>query len=60
MQAEKQLDRNWTLHKVGQPGVKDWEAFLLEEATPEASVGFDARIMGYGERAIVLHLLNNR
>lgn len=45
-QASKQLDRNWTVVKVGSPETVDWAAYLptLEKG---AVVGMDARLVDY-------------
>lgn len=46
VQAEKQLDRNWSLVKVGSPETVDWNAFLatLEEGM---IVGMDPKLVDY-------------
>ncbi|KAI3618518.1 hypothetical protein CBS9595_002881 [Malassezia furfur] len=45
IQAAQQLDRNWTLHKVGQPGVRDWPAWLARALPRGSRVGLDARLV---------------
>lgn len=32
IQAEREIDRNWTLHKVGTPNVKPWNEWILVSA----------------------------
>ena len=44
-QAAQQIDENWTLHRVGQPDVKPWDAFLVSSADL-ARIGMDARLVG--------------
>ncbi|GAA6046932.1 hypothetical protein JCM3770_003436 [Rhodotorula araucariae] len=47
VQAAKQLDKNWTLQKVGEEGVKNWDKWLLE--LPKSSrIGIDATLLDYG------------
>ncbi|MCO5589672.1 hypothetical protein L7F22_043640 [Adiantum nelumboides] len=48
IQAEKQLDENWTLHKV--PIVPDYNKWLIEEARKNGkgfSIGVDPTLIGY-------------
>ncbi|PWN33528.1 Creatinase/aminopeptidase [Meira miltonrushii] len=48
IQAEKQLDKNWTLHKV--PIVPDYNKWLIEEARKNGkgfSIGVDPTLIGY-------------
>ncbi|KDN46818.1 Creatinase/aminopeptidase [Tilletiaria anomala UBC 951] len=47
VQAEQQLDCNWTLHKVGMSGTDNWDAFLLKAVKPGDKVGFDAKTISY-------------
>jgi Xaa-Pro aminopeptidase len=50
VQAEEQLDDNWTLHRVGEPGVLDWSDWLVEQAEDKAlTLGLDARLSSYSE-----------
>ncbi|BGP50337.1 hypothetical protein JCM10450v2_006256 [Rhodotorula kratochvilovae] len=47
VQAGKQLDANWTLEKVGEEGVKNWDKWLL--GLPEGSrIGIDPTLLDYG------------
>jgi len=48
IQAEKQLDSNWKLHKV--PVVKDWDEWLVDESekVKGITVGIDATLVQYG------------
>lgn len=44
VQASEQLDDNWTLHKVGEPGVQPWTAWITE--LPSGThVGMDAALL---------------
>lgn len=48
IQAEKQLDNNWTLHRVGL--VPDWKVWLVEEARKSGdgfAIGVDPTLIGY-------------
>lgn len=47
IQAADQLDDNWTLHKVGQAGVLDWPAWLIEQAKEGTKVGMDPTLISY-------------
>ena len=44
-QAAQQIDDNWTLHRVGQPDVQPWDAFLVSSGL--ARVGMDAFLIGH-------------
>ncbi|GAA5840670.1 hypothetical protein JCM9279_007396 [Rhodotorula babjevae] len=47
VQAGKQLDSHWTLQKVGEEGVKNWDKWLLE--LPSGSkIGIDPTLLDYG------------
>lgn len=48
IQAAAQLDRNWTLHKVGMLGVADWPEWLTG-LPGELRVGVDASLVGYND-----------
>lgn len=57
IQAEKELDKNWTLHKV--PIVPDYDKWLIEEARKSDqgfSIGIDPTLIGNGT---ALDLLDN-
>ncbi|WFD04341.1 Xaa-Pro aminopeptidase [Malassezia obtusa] len=47
IQAGQQLDDNWTLHKVGRPGVQDWPEWLCGALQPNSRVGIDATLIAY-------------
>lgn len=50
IQAGKQLDSNWTLHKV--PLDNDWDAFLVQTAADHGdgyTVGLDPTLISYSE-----------
>lgn len=47
VQAARQLDENWTLHKVGAPGVKSWDQWLLEQIRSKDKVGLNPKFLSY-------------
>lgn len=50
VQATKQCDENWTVHKLGLPGVVNWDTWLSEKAkTNEIKLGMDPTLMDYCE-----------
>ncbi|KAB5591306.1 X-Pro aminopeptidase [Ceratobasidium theobromae] len=46
IQAEREVDRNWTLHKVGMPNVKPWNEWILNRARG-AAIGIDSRLIAH-------------
>ncbi|PKI84223.1 Xaa-Pro aminopeptidase [Malassezia vespertilionis] len=46
IQAAQQLDMHWTLHKVGEPGVQEWPAWLASNLDG-AQAGVDATVISY-------------
>ncbi|KAG8718500.1 hypothetical protein FRC08_005144 [Ceratobasidium sp. 394] len=46
LQAEREIDSNWTLFKVGLPGVKPWDEWLLG-CPPGVTVGMDSRLIAH-------------
>ena len=47
VQATRELDSNWTLHKVGLPGVLPWNEWIKDR--PRGSrVGIDSRLISHG------------
>ncbi|KAG8734922.1 hypothetical protein FRC10_011212 [Ceratobasidium sp. 414] len=46
LQAERDLDSNWTLFKVGLSGVKEWHEWLLN-CPRGAAVGIDSRLIAH-------------
>jgi len=45
LQAEKQLDKNWTLMKQGLPDVPTWQEFITKNVTAPARVGIDPELI---------------
>ncbi|EPS95616.1 hypothetical protein FOMPIDRAFT_1025722 [Fomitopsis schrenkii] len=45
LQAEKQLDKNWTLMKQGLPNVPTWQEFLWKKLPKCTRIGVDATIV---------------
>ncbi|KAI0727485.1 Creatinase/aminopeptidase [Fomitopsis betulina] len=45
LQAEKQLDKNWTLMKQGLPDVPTWQEFLWKQLPNRTQIGVDAKIV---------------
>lgn len=50
LQAERQLDSNWTLLKQGVPGVPSWREWVANEASANGfRIGVDPRLFSYSE-----------
>lgn len=47
LQASQQLDKNWTLMKVGLPGVPTWQDWIVEQAKEGKTVGVDASLISF-------------
>ncbi|TFK37159.1 putative Xaa-Pro aminopeptidase P [Crucibulum laeve] len=45
LQAEKQLDQNWTLMKQGLPDVPTWQDFLHKNLEPSTRIGIDPTLI---------------
>jgi len=45
LQAENQLDKNWTLMKQGLPDVPTWQEFITKNVTPPARPGIDPQLI---------------
>ncbi|XP_006463697.1 hypothetical protein AGABI2DRAFT_187219 [Agaricus bisporus var. bisporus H97] len=45
LQAEKQLDSNWTLMKQGLPDVPTWQEFLYKKLPKNSKIGVDATLI---------------
>ncbi|KZV62191.1 Creatinase/aminopeptidase [Peniophora sp. CONT] len=45
LQAEQQLDQNWTLMKQGLPDVPTWQEFVTKKIPSETTVGMDAELL---------------
>lgn len=59
LQAERQLDKNWTLLKQGVAGVPSWQEWVANEllAKPGSNVGIDPRYCSYGEYTALSRVL---
>ncbi|KAG5437158.1 hypothetical protein PCANB_001134 [Pneumocystis canis] len=49
LQASQQLDKNWTLMKLGLPGVLTWQKWIIEQAKEGKTVGVDARLISFSK-----------
>ncbi|KAF9236072.1 peptidase M24, structural domain-containing protein [Melanogaster broomeanus] len=49
LQAEQQLDRNWTLMKQGLPDVPTWQEFLSKDLDQGTRVGIDPTLISASE-----------
>ena len=49
IQAEREIDTNWTLHKVGAPEGKTWLQWIKQDAEPGSLVGADSRLISCRE-----------
>ncbi|KAJ7676480.1 putative Xaa-Pro aminopeptidase P [Mycena rosella] len=45
LQAEQQLDKNWTLMKQGLPDVPTWQEFLSKKIDPASRIGIDSTLL---------------
>ncbi|KAG1146496.1 hypothetical protein G6F37_004665 [Rhizopus arrhizus] len=45
LQAEEQLDENWTLFKQGLPDVPTWQEFLIDRLPPGSRIGMDSTLI---------------
>ncbi|KAJ7512391.1 Creatinase/aminopeptidase [Mycena galericulata] len=45
LQAEQQLDENWTLMKQGLPDVPTWQEFLSKKIEPSSRIGIDSTLI---------------
>ncbi|KAJ7484326.1 putative Xaa-Pro aminopeptidase P [Mycena latifolia] len=45
LQAEQQLDKNWTLMKQGLPDVPTWQEFLSKKIDPASRIGIDSTLI---------------
>ncbi|KAK7059763.1 putative Xaa-Pro aminopeptidase P [Favolaschia claudopus] len=45
LQAEQQLDKNWTLMKQGLPEVPTWQEFLHKKIDPNSRIGIDSTLL---------------
>ncbi|KAF8324475.1 peptidase M24, structural domain-containing protein [Cantharellus anzutake] len=59
IQASQELDKNWTLHKVGLPGVKPWQEWIKDR--PRGSrIGIDSRLISHEAATALASALNAR
>ncbi|EIN09077.1 Creatinase/aminopeptidase [Punctularia strigosozonata HHB-11173 SS5] len=49
LQAEKQLDRNWTLMKQGLPDVPTWQEFLHKNLEKNTRIGLDPTLLSVSD-----------
>ncbi|KAN0127203.1 Peptidase M24, structural domain containing protein [Lactarius tabidus] len=49
LQAEQQLDKNWTLMKQGLPDVPTWQESITKNVTPPAHLGIDPELLSASE-----------
>lgn len=49
LQAEQQLDKNWTLMKQGLPDVPTWQESISKNVTPPAHLGIDPELLSASE-----------
>lgn len=54
IQAAREIDSNWTLHRVGAPGERSWLDWIRHESTPNVLFGVDSRLISCG--AFFLHI----
>ncbi|PWZ03272.1 Creatinase/aminopeptidase [Testicularia cyperi] len=60
VQAADQLDDNWTLHKVGQAGVKNWNAWLVDQSGEGVKVGIDPALISFALGKALVRALSER
>lgn len=48
IQAAKEIDNSWTLHRVGAPGERSWLDWIRHESTPNVLFGVDSRLISCG------------
>ncbi|EIM81949.1 Creatinase/aminopeptidase [Stereum hirsutum FP-91666 SS1] len=50
LQAEQQLDHNWTLMKSGLPDVPTWQDFIAKSLPKTLKIGIDPELIGAAEK----------
>ncbi|KIY53464.1 putative Xaa-Pro aminopeptidase P [Fistulina hepatica ATCC 64428] len=60
LQAEKQLDHNWTLMKQGLPDVPTWQDFLWKNLASSTRVGVDPTLISASDAATLAASLKNK
>jgi hypothetical protein len=56
LQASKEMDKNWTLMKMGLPDVPSKEDWLSKSLSSGSCVGLDAKLISVGKSLILLEL----
>ncbi|WFC97318.1 Xaa-Pro aminopeptidase [Malassezia yamatoensis] len=58
IQASQQLNRDWTLHKVGQPQVDNWPQWLAKNLPSGTAVGIDPTLISHQSASMLASTLN--
>lgn len=59
LQASQQLDKNWTLMKLGLSGVPTWQEWIVQNASKGKVVGVDSSLISFSNALDVWWLLQN-
>ncbi|CAE6458159.1 unnamed protein product [Rhizoctonia solani] len=60
LQAEQQLDSNWTLMKQGLPGVPTWQEFLAKKLPEGTKIGIDPTLISVSDATSLRTTLASR
>ncbi|CEL58929.1 X-Pro aminopeptidase [Rhizoctonia solani AG-1 IB] len=60
LQAEQQLDSNWTLMKQGLPGVPTWQEFLAKKLPEGTKIGIDPTLISVSDATSLKKTLTPR
>ncbi|KAF8700047.1 Creatinase aminopeptidase, partial [Rhizoctonia solani] len=60
LQAEQQLDSNWTLMKQGLPGVPTWQEFLAKKLPDGTKIGIDPTLISVSDATSLKKTLTPR
>ncbi|KAI0938502.1 hypothetical protein AcV5_000173 [Taiwanofungus camphoratus] len=60
LQAEKQLDQNWTLMKQGLPDVPSWQDFLSKKLDLDIRIGVDSTLITAADADVIQKALKPR
>ncbi|KAG5651634.1 hypothetical protein H0H81_007977 [Sphagnurus paluster] len=60
LQAEKQLDKNWTLMKQGLPDVPTWQDFLSKNLEASTRIGIDPAVISAMDAQVIEKALEPR
>ncbi|KAJ7245380.1 Creatinase/aminopeptidase [Mycena haematopus] len=60
LQAEQQLDKNWTLMKQGLPDVPTWQEFLSKKISPKSRIGIDSTLISAVDAETLTKALKSR